>query len=137
MLKQVETQARYAGYVKRQKDEIERQQAARYGLTVGDVQEVIASAVGGMNITNTIEGLERYPVNIRYGQAFRSSPQQMESILILTEDGSQIPMGQVAKISLVDGPTMIKSENARPNSWVFVDLVQGQDVGSYVERAKD
>lgn len=116
--------------------EIERQQAARYGLTVGDVQEVIASAVGGMNITNTIEGLERYPVNIRYGQAFRSSPQQMESILILTEDGSQIPMGQVAKISLVDGPTMIKSENARPNSWVFVDLVQGQDVGSFVERAK-
>jgi len=115
---------------------VDRKQAARYGLTVGDVQQVIASAVGGMNITNTIEGLERYPVNIRYGQAFRSSPQQMESILILTEDGSQIPMGQVAQVSLHDGPTMIKSENARPNSWVFVDLESGQDIGGFVERAK-
>ena len=116
--------------------DVDRKQAARYGLTVGDVQQVIASAVGGMNITNTIEGLERYPVNIRYGQAFRSSPQQMESILILTEDGSQIPMGQVAQVSLHDGPTMIKSENARPNSWVFVDLESGQDIGGFVERAK-
>ena len=116
--------------------EIDRAEAARYGLTTGDVQDVIQSAVGGMTVTTTVEGLERYSVNIRYPRALRSDLASLRNVLVPTPSGAQVPLGQVADLRLVEGPPMIKSENARPNAWVYVDLEQGQDVGSYVQRAQ-
>jgi Cu(I)/Ag(I) efflux system membrane protein CusA/SilA len=115
--------------------DINRLQAARYGLTVGDVQDVIQSAIGGMNITTTVEGLERYPVNLRYGRELRDSIPALRRILIPTPSGAQIPIAQVAKISIKKGPPAIKSENARLNAWVYVDL-KGVDIGTYVKRAQ-
>jgi len=115
--------------------EIDRQEAARYGLTVGDVQDVIQSAIGGINLTTTVEGLERYPVNLRYSREFRDNLPDLLNVLIPTPAGPQIPLGQVATARYVTGPDSIKTENARPNAWVYVDL-HGVDVGSYVERAK-
>ncbi len=116
--------------------DVNRAEAARYGLTTGDVQDVIASAVGGMNVTTTVEGLERYPVNIRYPRALRDNLPALRSVLVPTPAGAQVPLGQLARFDLVEGPPMIKSENARPNAWVFVDLKDGVDVGSYVQRAR-
>jgi Cu(I)/Ag(I) efflux system membrane protein CusA/SilA len=116
--------------------EIDRLEAARYGLTVGDVQDVIQSAIGGMNITTTVEGLERYPVNLRYGRELRDDIAKLERILIPTPRGEQIPISQVAKIRIKKGPPAIKSENARLNAWIYVDL-RGIDVGTYVKRAKE
>jgi Cu(I)/Ag(I) efflux system membrane protein CusA/SilA len=116
--------------------EIDRQEAARYGLTVGDVQDVIASALGGMNITQTVEGLERYPVNLRYFQDFRESQPALARVFIPTPGGAQIPIAQVAKIHIHQGPPMIKSEAARLTAWVFVDI-RDIDLGTYVQRAKE
>lgn len=116
--------------------EIDRQEAARYGLTVGDIQDVIASALGGMNITQTVEGLERYPVNLRYFQDFRESQPALARVLIPTPGGAPIPIAQVAKIHIHQGPPMIKSEAARLTAWVFVDI-RDIDLGTYVQRAKE
>jgi len=116
--------------------DIDRLEASRLGLTTGDIQRVVATAVGGMNVTTTVEGLERHPVNIRYEQALRADPHALQQVLIPTDEGASIPLGQVAEVVLRDGPTMIKSENARPNSWVFVDLEDGQDIGSYLDLAR-
>ena len=116
--------------------EIDRAAAARYGLTTGDVQAVLQSAVGGMNVTTTVEGLERYPVNLRYPRALRSDLPALRQVLVPTPTGAQIPLGQLATLRTAEGPPMIKSENARPNAWVYVDLEQGVDVGGYVQRAK-
>ena len=116
--------------------EIDRREAARYGLTVGDVQDVIQSAVGGMKITTTVEGLERYPVNLRYGRELRDDISNLKRILIPTPRGAQIPIAQVAKIRIRKGPPAIKSENARLNAWIYVDL-KGIDVGTYVKRARE
>ena len=113
---------------------INRLEAARYGLTVGDVQDIIMSAVGGMNVTQTVEGLERYPVNLRYGSELRDSPEKLR-ILIPTPSGAQIPITQLADIRIVKGPPSIKSENARKNAWIYVDLA-GIDVGTYVRKAQ-
>jgi Cu(I)/Ag(I) efflux system membrane protein CusA/SilA len=115
--------------------EIDRFEAARYGLTVGDVQDVITSAVGGMNVTYTVEGLERYPVNVRYSRELRDDLSDLNRLLIPTPTGAQIPIGQVAKIIIQKGPPGIKSENARRAAWVYVDL-KGIDVGTYVKNAK-
>lgn len=115
---------------------INRLEAARYGLTVGDVQDVIQSAIGGMNITTTVEGLERYPVNLRYGRELRDDLTKLKRILIPTPTGAQIPIVQVADISIKKGPPAIKSENARLNAWIYVDL-KGIDVGTYVKNAKE
>jgi copper/silver efflux system protein len=115
--------------------EIDREQAARYGLTTGDIQDVIQTAIGGMNITTTIEGLERYPVNLRYSRDLRDDINKLQRVLISTPQGQQIPMIQVAKIVIKKGPPAIKSENARLNAWVYIDL-KGIDVGTYVQRAK-
>jgi Cu(I)/Ag(I) efflux system membrane protein CusA/SilA len=115
--------------------EIDRFEAARYGLTVGDVQDVITSAVGGMNVTYTVEGLERYPVNVRYSRELRDDLSDLNRLLIPTPTGAQIPIGQVAKIVIQKGPPGIKSENARRTAWVYVDL-KGIDVGTYVKNAK-
>jgi Cu(I)/Ag(I) efflux system membrane protein CusA/SilA len=116
--------------------EIDRQALSRYGLTVGDVQDIIMSAVGGMNITQTVEGLERYPVNIRYQRDYRNDLQALERILIPIAEGKHIPISQVAQIKIKKGPPGIKSENARRTAWVYVDL-KDTDVGSYVAKAKD
>jgi len=114
---------------------IDRKRAARYGLTVGDVQDVIQSAVGGMNITTTVEGLERYPVNLRYGRELRNDIPALKRVLIPTPTGAHIPMAQVADIEIRKGPPAIKSENSRLNAWIYVDL-RGVDVGTYVARAQ-
>ena len=115
--------------------EIRREEAARYGLTVGDVQDIIMTAVGGMNITQTVEGLERYPVNLRYGSELRDTPEKLRRILVPTPTGAQVPIAQLADIRVVKGPPVVKSENARNNAWVFVDL-RGIDVGTYVKAAQ-
>jgi len=115
---------------------INREEAARYGLTVGDVQDIIMSAVGGMNITTTVEGLERYPVNLRYKAELRDSPEKLRRIFVPTPTGAQVPITQLADIEIVKGPPSIKSENARKNAWIYVDL-RGIDVGSYVKMAQE
>jgi len=115
--------------------DIHRTEVARYGLTVGDVQDVIMSAIGGMKVTETVEGLERYPVNIRYPRELRDDPELLRRVLIPTPHGAQIPLGQVADIELRRGAPAIKSEGARPNAWVYVDL-STSDVGGFVSRAR-
>ncbi len=115
--------------------EIDRREAARYGLTIGDVQDVIMSAIGGMNVTQTVEGLERYPVNVRYSRELRDNLPAIERVLIPTPTGTQIPLSYVADFSIVNGPTVIKSENARKTSWIYIDL-QNVDIGTYVETAR-
>jgi Cu(I)/Ag(I) efflux system membrane protein CusA/SilA len=114
---------------------IDRDAIARYGLTVGDVQDVIQTAIGGMDITTTVEGLERYPVNLRYSRDFRDDIPSLESVLVPTPAGQQIPLGQLASVKYVLGPPAIKSEGARPNAWIYVDL-RGIDVGTYVQNAQ-
>lgn len=114
---------------------INREEAARYGLTVGDVQDIIMTAVGGMNITRTVEGLERYPVNLRYKTELRDTPEKLQRILVPTPMGAQVPITQVADIRIVKGPPTIKSENARKNAWIYVDIT-GIDVGTYVKMAQ-
>ncbi len=114
---------------------IRRESLARYGLRTGDVQDVIQSAIGGMNITTTIEGLERYPVNLRYGRDFRSSVQDLKDIMVPTPLGQQIPLGELADIEIRKGPPAIKTEGSRPNAWIYVDL-SDIDVGTYVEMAR-
>ena len=114
---------------------IDRDAIARYSLTVGDVQDVIQTAIGGMDITTTVEGLERYPVNLRYSRDFRDDIPALESVLVPTPAGQQIPLGQLASVKYVLGPPAIKSEGARPNAWIYVDL-RGIDVGTYVENAQ-
>lgn len=115
---------------------IKRKEAARYGLTIDDINDVIQSAIGGMNITTTIEGLERYPVNVRYARELRSSPEDLRRVLIATPTGASIPLEQVADIFPRVGPPSIKTEGARPQAWIYVDIPPEQDIGSYVERAK-
>ena len=115
--------------------DIRREEVARYGLNVGDVQDVIMSAIGGMQVTETVEGLERYPVNVRYPRELRDDPERLRRVLIPTPSGAQIPLGQLADIRLSRGAPSIKSENARPNAWVYVDL-KTSDVGGFVAKAK-
>jgi Cu(I)/Ag(I) efflux system membrane protein CusA/SilA len=114
---------------------IDREAAARYGLTVGDVQDVIQSAIGGMDVSWTVEGLERYPINVRYPRELRDNVTRLRETLVATPSGLQVPLGQLASLDIHQGPPAIKSENARPNAWVFVDL-RGIDVGTWVEKAK-
>jgi len=114
---------------------VDREAAARYGLLVGDIQDIIMSAIGGMNVTHTVEGLERYPINIRYSRELRDSLPALRRVLIPTPSGEEIPLGQVADIQIKKGPAAIKSENARRTAWLYVDL-NNIDVGSYVSTAK-
>ena len=116
--------------------EIDRLEAARYGLTVGDVQDVIMSAIGGMNVTQTVEGLERYPVNVRYSREMRDDLTTLGRVLIPTPRGNQIPLSYVAEMQIKQGPPVIKSENARRTAWIYVDI-RDIDVGSYVMAARD
>jgi len=115
--------------------DINRETAARYGLTVGDVQDVIQSAIGGMNITETVEGLERYPVNLRYPRELRDNLESLNRVLITTPSGNQVPLKMVSELNFRRGPPSIKSENARPNAWVYIDI-NNSDIGGFVEKAK-
>jgi len=117
------------------KVDIQRAKAARFGLNIGDVQQVVATAIGGMNVTQTVEGLERYPVNLRYPQDYRNSPEQLSLLPIVTPKGQRISLGDVANVYVEDGPPAIKSENARLNGWSYIDI-KDIDVGTYVEKAK-
>ncbi len=116
--------------------DIDREKAARYGLTVGDVQDVIQSAIGGMNITETVEGLERYPVNLRYPRALRNDLESLKRVLVPTPVGNQIPLAMLADIGYFRGPPSIKSEDARPNAWIYVDI-SSTDIGGFVAKAKE
>ena len=115
--------------------QIDRAAIARYGLSIEDVQEVIQSALGGENVTRTIEGRERYPVNVRYERNFRESLPTLERVLVKSPSGAQIPLGQLAKIALTTGPAMIRDENAHLAGYVYVDTAT-RDIGGYVDRAK-
>src|SRR5436190_2751113 len=115
--------------------QVRRQEAARYGLSVGEVQDVIESAIGGATVTTTVEGRERYPVNVRYSRDFRADIPNLNRVLISTPNGAQIPITQVADITLRTGPSMIKNEEGFPAGFVYVD-VTGRDMGRYVEEAK-
>ncbi|MDP4486370.1 CusA/CzcA family heavy metal efflux RND transporter [Pseudoalteromonas piscicida] len=117
------------------KVDIQRDKAARFGLNIADVQQVVATAIGGMDVTQTIEGQERYPVSLRYSQDLRDSPEALRKLPIVTAEGLNIALGDVAAIYIENGPPGIKSENARINGWTFIDL-DGVDVGSYVAAAK-
>jgi len=114
---------------------IKRDEIARYGLTIGDVEDVISTAIGGMDVTTTVEGLERYPVNLRYSRELRDNTERLKRVLVSTPTGAQVPLAQLADLTIHKGPPSIKSENARKNAWIYVDL-KGVDVGSYVEKAK-
>jgi Cu(I)/Ag(I) efflux system membrane protein CusA/SilA len=116
--------------------DIKRDRASRYGLNIDDVQDVVRTAIGGMNVTETIEGLERYPVNLRYPRGSRDSVEKLRELAVVTPSGQQIPLSAVADIKVEDGPPMIKSENARPNGWIFVDI-EGVDLGTYVAAARE
>ncbi|RUQ40753.1 MAG: efflux RND transporter permease subunit [Candidatus Competibacteraceae bacterium] len=114
---------------------IDRLAAARLGLNIADVQTVIETAVGGLNVTETIEGLERYPVNMRYPQAIRDSLEQLRALPIITPTGAAVPLSQVATVNIADGPAMLQSENARLIGITFVDI-QGRDIGSFIAEAQ-
>ncbi len=110
---------------------IDRDRAARYGLNIADVQSIVSAAVGGDNIGETVEGLQRFPINLRYPREVRDSVEKIRELPVLTERGAQIRLGDVAAISIADGPPMLKSENARLSGWVYIDL-QGRDLSSAV-----
>lgn len=117
------------------KVDIDRRQAARYALNIADVQQVINAAVGGSNITHTVEGRERFPVNLRYPQGYRDSAEQLKLLPIVTPAGDRIALADVAKVYIDDGPALIKSENARINGWTYISI-KGRDLGSYVADAQ-
>ena len=115
--------------------DIDRVAAARYGLNIKDVQDIVGSAVGGMKVSDTVEGLERYPINLRYPQDYRDSLQALRELPLVTPTGANVTLQDVARVDIADGPGMIRSENARPSGWVFIDM-QGRDLGGYVSDAK-
>jgi copper/silver efflux system protein len=114
---------------------INRENIARYGLLVQDVQDIIKTAIGGMNVTYTVEGLERYPVNLRYNREFRDNIDSIKRVFVPTPSGAQVPLAELADITLRKGPAGIKSENSKRTAWVFVDI-QGVDIGTYVQKAR-
>ena len=115
--------------------ELKRDEIARYGLAIDDIQMIIESAVGGESVTTTVEGRERYPVSVRYARELRDDPEKLKRVLIPTMNGAQVPLGQLAELRLTSGPAMIRDEDAQLAGYVFVDMA-GRDIGSYVEEAK-
>lgn len=115
--------------------DIDRQAAGRYGLNIADVQSIVSGAIGGETIGQTVEGLARYPINVRYPRELRDDLEQLRALPILTPSGQQITLGTVAKLEIADGPPMLKSENGRPSTWVYVD-VRGRDLASVVADLK-
>ena len=115
--------------------DIDRSAAARFALNIADVQDVVRTALGGMIVAQTVEGLERYPINIRYPRDIRDSLEKIRHLPIVTPGGAHVPLVEVADVRIDDGPGMIKTENARLNGWIYVDI-QGRDLGSYVAEAQ-
>ncbi|MHA7826416.1 MAG: efflux RND transporter permease subunit [Roseovarius sp.] len=115
--------------------DIDRAAAARYALSIEDVQEVVQTAIGGQTIAESVEGLERFPINLRYPRDWRDSPDRLDDLPVVTPSGAHIPLAAVAEVKLVDGPGMIRSENARRTGFVFIDIA-GRDLGSYVAEAQ-
>jgi len=116
--------------------QIDREAAARYGIAIDDVQAVISSAIGGMDVSHTVEGLERYPINVRYPRELRESLESIRGVLVRSPMGHDVPLGQLADVRTVKGPPVVKSEGSRPTAWIYVD-VTGSDISSYVRRAKE
>ena len=116
--------------------EVDRREAARYGLSVADINEIVMTAIGGMNVSETVEGRERYPINVRYAREFRESPEALRRVLVPTPGGAQIPLVQVARLDFVTGPPMIRSEDGKLVGFVFVDLA-GRPIADYVEEARE
>lgn len=114
---------------------VDRDTAARYMMSVRDVQDVVQTAIGGMQVSESVEGLERFPINLRYPQEWRNSPERLRDLPVVTPSGAHIPLGTLAEILIVDGPAMIRSENARRTGFVFVDIA-GRDLGGYVNEAR-
>ena len=114
---------------------IDRLKIARYGLNIAEVQSFIATAIGGDNVGEKVEGLARYPINVRFPRELRDSVEKLKALTIITERGAAIPLGDIAEVKVADGPSMIKSENARPNVWVYVDI-HDRDLGGFVKEAK-
>ena len=114
---------------------IDRAAAARFGLSIADVQGVVGVAVGGENIGETVEGLARFPISVRYPRALRDSVEALRSLPIVTEKGAQLPLSAIATVRIVEGPPMLKSENARLSGWIYVDI-RGRDLASVVADAK-
>jgi len=115
--------------------DIDRIAAARFALNIADVQEVIRTALGGMRVGMSVEGLERYPINIRYPRDVRDSVEKLRNLPVVTPAGARIPLGEVADIRIEGGPGLIKTENARLNGWIYIDI-EGRDLGSYVQEAQ-
>ena len=115
--------------------DVNRLEAARFGLNVADVHDVVRTAIGGMSVSESVEGRERYPINLRYPRDYRNSVASLRDLPVITPTGAEIPLGRIAEISIADGPGVIRSENARTNGWVYVDI-NGVDIGSYVEVAQ-
>jgi Cu(I)/Ag(I) efflux system membrane protein CusA/SilA len=116
--------------------DIDRDAAARYGLNITDVQSVISAAIGGQTVSETVEGLQRFPISVRYPRELRDSVSDLRQLPIVTESGAQITLGTVAHLSITDGPTMLRSENARLSGWVYVDL-RGRDLASAVDEMRE
>ena len=114
---------------------IDRLKAARYGLNIAEVQSTVSMAIGGDNIAEKVEGLARYPINVRFPRELRDSVEKLKALTIITEKGATLPLSAVADVAITDGPPMIKSENARPNVWVYVDITD-RDLGGFVHEAK-
>ncbi|WP_371060268.1 efflux RND transporter permease subunit [Rhodosalinus sp. 5P4] len=115
--------------------DVKRDAAARYMMSVRDVQDVVQTAIGGMQVSESVEGLERFPINLRYPQSWRDSPERLETLPVVTPSGAHVPLAAFADIRIVDGPGMIRSENARRTGFVFIDIA-GRDLGSYVAEAR-
>ena len=115
--------------------DIDREEAARFGLNIADVHDVVKTAIGGMTVGESVEGLQRFPINLRYPQDIRNSPERLRQLPVVTADGAHIPLGQIATVRITEGPGMIRSENARLNGWIYVDIA-GRDIGSYVADAQ-
>ena len=115
--------------------DIDRRRAARYGLNIADVQDIVRTAVGGMDVTYTVEGLERYPVNLRYPQRFRDSLERLQLLPVITPQGARIALSDIADVRVTEGAPMIKSENGRPSGWLYVDIEEA-DLGGYVAAAQ-
>ena len=116
--------------------DIKRADAARYGMSVAAVQDIVRSAIGGAVVSQTVEGLERYPINLRFPRSIRDSAEDLGTLPVVTPTGAHVPLKALVNIEFVDGPGMIRSENARPSGWVFIDIT-GIDVGTYVANAKE
>lgn len=115
--------------------DVNRDAAARYMMSVREVQDVVQTAIGGMQVSESVEGLERFPINLRYPQEWRNSPERLRDLPVVTPSGAHIPLGNLAEVKIVDGPGMIRSENARRTGFVFIDIT-GRDLGGYVTEAR-